>query len=563
MDSLVETLKTIGIARLAVLGVIVFSVFGIGGMFYSRVSTPDMVMIYGGIDAQDASKIVTKLESLGLPFQLKGDGTHIYVPADQSARIRMFIAEAGLPSGGSAGYEILDRTDNLGATSFLQDVNYLRALEGELAKTIKTINGVGGVRVHLVMPKKELFSKNPREASASIVVKMSILQRLNSGQVRAISHLVSSAVPGLNPQRISIIDDQGTLLARGSDKDDGGSGGSDEQQTALENRYAKMVESLLERSLGVGKVQVEATVEMETDRITENSEIFDPNGQIVRSTQNVEEGNNSSEKSGGDTPVSVQNALPNQPQGADNNKTSQTAKRNEETVNYEISKTLRTKVQEGSKVKRLSIAVLVDGSYKAEKNEQVYVPRPKAEIDQITALVKSAIGFKAERGDTVEIINMRFAPPPVIQDQSRTDMILGLEKHQFARLLEILLIGVVGLIALIVVVRPITLKVIDTSKELLPSPELQGGVEGYLPGTPGTAGPSYQSSGGGGSARFSSTDDGYYDEGEHEEININRIEGKVKRANVKKVEELIETYPKESLNVIRSWMNSTNAQNKG
>lgn len=586
MDSILETLKKIGIARLVVLGVMLIAIFGTGLMMYSKVSTPSMSLIYGGIETQDAAKIVTKLESLGVPFQLKGDGTQIYVPSDQAARIRMLVAEAGLPAGGTPGYEILDKTDSLGATSFLQDINYLRALEGELAKTIKSINGVVAVRVHLVLPKKELFAKTAQEPSASIVLRMATAQRLNIGQVRAIQHLVSSAAPGLHPARISIVDDHGTLLARGSEREVGSMGGGNDEQNQVERRYSKMVEGFLEKSLGSGKVRVEANIEMEHDKVTENSEIFDPNGQVIRSTQNIEEGNNSNEKAA-DGAVTIQNALPNNQTNAPSAdlKTSQSAKRNEETVNYEISKTLRTQIREGGKIKRMSIAVLVDGTYKIEKNEQVYVPRSKAELDQISTLVKSAVGFKSERGDIIEIINMKFAEIPAIEDQSRSDMIMGLEKHQFIRIVEILLIGIISLIALIMVIRPITLKVIDVSKEYLPAPAFVN-TNNYM-GTPKLAGmpgnenyfqgssfPNNQYNDSfGNKASSEAAEDPMRDssplkdleknlekeQGEDidEEALMRKIEESVKKADVAHVEELIENYPTEALNVIRAWMNTT------
>src|SRR5690606_23559620 len=175
----------------------------------SRLDSPDMALLYADLDTKDSSQIVAKLDTLAVPYELRANGTQILVPADRALRLRMSLAEEGLPSGGSVGYEIFDKSEGLGASNFVQNINLLRALEGELARTIGSMAQIRSARVHLVLPKRELFSRDQLQPSASIAVSTSGPGQLSKTEVAAIQHLVAAAVPGLKPQRISIVDDQG------------------------------------------------------------------------------------------------------------------------------------------------------------------------------------------------------------------------------------------------------------------------------------------------------------------------------------------------------------------
>ena len=320
----------------------------------SRLSTPDMTLLYADLDPQDSGQIVSRLEQQDIGYRLGPDGSQIFVPSDQVARLRVVMAVDGLPSGGSIGYEIFDRSEGLGTTKFVQNVNHLRALEGELARTIRSISRVKHARVHLVLPKRELFTRDRQEPTASIVLTTQGNQRLAKQQVLAIQHLVAAAVPGLQPAMVSIVDSNGALLARGSDEDDstGAASTAEEMRIAYQSRLAHTIEEILERSVGPGNVRAQVTAEMDFDRVTENSEIFDPDGQVVRSTQTIEEQSGSSDAQGL-PPVTVGGNLPdaNLP-GADGAASSSNAQRNEETVNYEISKTIKTHVRESGVVRR-------------------------------------------------------------------------------------------------------------------------------------------------------------------------------------------------------------------
>ena len=318
----------------------------------------------------------------------------------------MKLAEGGLPKGGGVGYEIFDKSDALGATSFVQNINHLRALEGELSRTIRALDRVQQARVHLVLPERPLFSREKAEPSASIVLK--VRGTLEAQQVRAIRHLIASAVNGLKPQRVSVVDETGRLLADGS-ADDSGGATADERKLAYERRLREQVESIV----GPGHARVQLTAEFDFNRITQTSDKFDPESRVVRSSQTREEVMASSDPTAGS--VSVGNELPGanaRPEGAQQRDQN---RKTEEIVNYEISRTTKTEVIEGGRINRVSVAVVVDGIYtKNDKGEPTYQPRSKEEIDRIAALVRSAIGFDQKRDDQVEVANLRLAETPSI-----------------------------------------------------------------------------------------------------------------------------------------------------
>ena len=234
-----------------------------------------MQLLYGGLDTSDSNKIVGELGTMGVTYELRKGGTEIYVPTNDANRALLNLADKGLPGGGTIGYEIFDKRESLGVTNFMQNVNLVRAMEGELAQTIQTISSVRTARVHLVMPKRELFSRRKQEPSASVVLGMKGSTRLTSEQVSAVQHLVATAVPSLTPNRISVVDNKGKLLAGGFDEADSASAigrKADERRRNLENHLSQVIEELLERTTGFGKVRAEVTVEMDFDRISTKEE---------------------------------------------------------------------------------------------------------------------------------------------------------------------------------------------------------------------------------------------------------------------------------------------------
>lgn len=531
--------------RIAVMGAVVVGLIGFFIYLTTRLGSPHYSLLYSDLDLKDSARIVQQLESQNIPYDLKQGGTSISVPGDKVARVRMAMAAQGLPSGGSMGYEIFDKTDTLGATNFMQNVNLVRALEGELARTIQTISGVRTARVHLVLPKRELFSRERQQPSASVFLTMLGNKRLDTEQVAAVQHLVAAAVPGLVPQRISIIDDKGTLLARGFEEEGTAAAAAkiEQRRRLFENRLGRTIEELLEKTVGFGKVRAEVTADMDFDRLTTTEEKFDPEGQVVRSTQTIEQSSQSRDAQG-EPPVSVGTNLPDANVTPGENQSSQTAEtRTEETVNYEVSKKVVSHVREAGVVKRLSVAVLLDGLYdRGPDGKQVYKPRNKEELDLIAQLVKGAIGFNADRGDTVEVINMQFAD--VTAPEKPIELFFGFSKQDLVRMAEILVLSIVAILVILLVVRPL----ISRAFEALPG-AAAGLAEARMLAEQAAA-PALTGPGG-----VPVPVEGAVEEEQFEElIDIDRVEGRVKASSVKKVGEIVDKHPDEALAIVRSWM---------
>jgi flagellar M-ring protein FliF len=434
--------------------------------------------------------------------------------------------------------------------------------------------------VHLVLPRRELFSREKQEPSASIALRLRGGDQLTPSQVRAIQSLVAAAVPGLAPSRVSVVDHNGNLLARSSGdakESESLAGRSDELRRAYEQRLSHSIEELVGRTVGHGKVRAEVSVEMDFDRISTTSETFDPDGQVVRSTQNTQELNDTKDAGNQGGAVSVGENLPNQEtqgQQTGSSKSSSTANRAEEVVNYEISKTVKNHVREAGSVRRLSVAVLVDGKHAAGANgAKTYQPLDAQTIEQIQTLVRSAIGFDAKRGDTIEVVNMRFAEPD-LPPESESSFLAGLDMASYLRLAETLAMLVVGVLVLLLVVRPALRK---TFAGLVPAgmpaaalatpmgiaitdqsgaaqltaqgqPALPGAISATALGPAQT--PMLASLA---APNLSDTSDFAMAEGD-ELLNIQSIEGRVKASSVKKIGEIVDKHPAETAAILRNWL---------
>ncbi len=396
------------------MSVVAVLMLGFFAFLILRVSAPNMAPLYTGLSFDDSAAIVSELQSTGIPYELRGEGESILVPRDQITSIRMSLAQDGLPSGGQVGYEIFDQQSTLGATSFVQDVNLVRALEGELARTITSLARVRTARVHLVLPRRELFQRDAQNPTASIAV--GVRGTLDAGEIRAIQHLVSSAVEGMSPNMVSIVDDTGRLLAAGGDNTETAmlAQGLEERTLALENRVRTRIEDLLANIVGAGRARVQVSAELDTVRSTRTSETFDPEGQVLRSAQTREQESSSADQVNGGT-VTAGDQLPGSTGDANVSGSSDASTTTEETLNYEISSSTETLVNEAGDIKRLSVAVVVDGTYVQDNNgAATYEPRSDEELAQINALVRSAMGFDESRGDIVEVANMQFAERPEV-----------------------------------------------------------------------------------------------------------------------------------------------------
>ena len=528
-----EFIKALGATRIASMVAVTIALVGFFTFLILRVTAPQMTPLFTDLTVEDSNAIIKDLDRQGIAYEIKNEGAIILVPKDRVTRLRMKLAEGGLPKGGGVGYEIFDKSDALGATSFVQNINHLRALEGELSRTIRALDRVQAARVHLVIPERPLFSRDKVEPSASIVLK--VRGSLEPQQVNAIRHLAASAVNGLKPERISIVDESGRLLADGATDDPTGAITTDERKIAFERRMQDQIEKLVSSVVGEGRTRVQLSADFDFNRITQTSDRFDPEGRVVRSSQTREEQSATGDPQG---PVTVGNevpgALPNQPTA-----NREQNKKSEEIVNYEISRTTKTEVVEGGRIARISVAVLVDGTYtKDEKGEPVYRERSKEEIDRIAALVRSSIGFDQKRGDQVEVVNLRFAEVPsnVIPEPTGIMAYLQFTKEDIMQGVELAVMLLLGVIVLLTVVRPLVRKIITPDAPAPAADMLLAGAamaaaaldeENPIPPPPSVAA---------------------------QMIDMAKVKGQVHAATVQKVGELAERNPNETVSIIRAWL---------
>jgi len=556
--------KSFGVARLAAMAAVTLTLIGFFSFLMIQMTTPQMVPLFTDLTVEDSSAIIKDLERQSITYTIKNDGAIVLVPKDKVARLRMKLAESGLPKGGGVGYEIFDKSDALGATSFVQNINHLRALEGELSRTIRGIDRVEAARVHLVLPERPLFSRDKVEATASVVLK--VRGSLETAQVRAIRHLVATAVNGMKPERVTVIDETGRMLADGAAPTGSlGGGGADERKSAYETRLRAQVEAIVSSVVGPGKARVQLTADFDLNRVTETSDKFDPDGRVVRSSQTREEQSATNEgKEGGK--VSVGGELPGTGNEAAATSRDQ-SKKTEEIVNYEISRTTKTEVTEAGRVNRISAAVLVDGRYtKNDKGEMVYEPRTKEEIERIAALVRTAIGFDAKRGDQIEVVNLRFAETAPIPVETPTGWTKYLQftKTDIMGAAEKGVMALLTLIVLLMVVRPLVRRVVTPENPSLAGAAGMAGVAGAI-GPPGVEigadgeplppGSSSISNSSGTNISIVGSDEAVAISNRTSAmIDVAQVQGQVHAQSVQKVGELAQRNPHEAVSIIRSWL---------
>jgi len=535
-------------ARLAAMATVAVLIMGFFVFLMMRAQTPNMAPLYSGLSLEDSSAIITQLETANVPFELRGDGDTILVPRDQITTVRMNLAGQGLPNKGQVGYEIFDQQSTLGATSFVQNINNVRALEGELARTISSLSRIKGARVHLVLPERELFRRERKDPSASIV--LSVRGALSSGEIQAIQHLVASAIEGLTPQRVSIVDDAGNLLASGTEDDGLGAmaGQAEERVLGFENRMRTRIEDMLANVVGPGRARVEVSAELDFNRSTTTEETFNPDGQVVRSTQTREAQNQTGAAAGQAT---VANELPGASGNNGGDGSTEQGNSTEETVNYEISKKTQTAVTEAGALKRLSVAVVVDGTYTDDgQGNMTYAPRSADNITQIQTLVRSAVGYSAERGDTVDVVNMQFAERPDLAPAG-TDQAGGLldfTRDDIMNGAEMAVTLLIALALMFFVLRPLLKKVMSPEATTLALP---AAVELGQGTTLDAEGNVIQTL-----AEDPMTDQARAALANHDWIEDAKALGEAQLQQLKSVGALVEENPKQAALIVRGWLSN-------
>ena len=421
--------------NLSIALVLVFSLIGFGSLIYWN-SKPEYQVLFSNLSTEDAGEMVNKLKEKKIPFQLSSNGTSILVAREQVYDTRLTLAAEGLPKGGGVGFEVFDRS-NLGATDFVQKLNYQRALQGELSRTIRQIKEVEQARVHIVTPKESLFLEDQKKPSASVLIKTRSGMKLDAAQVEGIVHLVASAVEGLDSGNITMVDTSGKILFKRNESTLLGQMTSHQldYQRNIEEGLKKKAQSMLEEVLGFNKAIARVSADIDFQQVDITEERFDPNS-VVRSEQKNSEKSsmisNARAPAGGKaenppvakTPEDKGNTAPEEKGKAAPEAKARTAEpvpvqsnhseRQNEVRNYEISRVNKRIKSPVGILKKISAAVIVDGTYKEVadakgKKGREYQARPPEEMKSIEAMVKKAIGYDEGRGDQVEVINMPFS----------------------------------------------------------------------------------------------------------------------------------------------------------
>lgn len=551
MNGLTSFLKGQGAVRLALIIGVTAGVAIALAMIMTRAGSQSEALVYAGMDMQDASRAAQALDGAGIEYRLSDGGGSIYVSRDEVANARLMLADEGALGSGTVGYEIFDETDALGTTQFIQNVNARRATEGELARTIASIQGIENARVHLVLPERRLFERESQVPTATVVIGLNDPTQ-GAQSARTIRNLVATAVPGLAPGRVTVVDESGRTLANGAEGEGGMEGMMmDERRSGLEARLQAKALDAIEAIVGRGAARVQISANLDMDRVTQNSEVFDPSGQVVRSTVVAEETSQDSE-SEAEEGVSVANNLPEPaasaadgPESTSNSSTERT----EETTNYEISSTTTTEVQEAGEIERLSIAVAVDQQrVVAEDGTVSYEPRPQGELDRIAALVRAAVGFNDERGDVIEVTSLPFQHPDLsLGTSSEGGFSFG--KNDIMRIAEIGVMLIMGLALILLVARPLAKGLTN------PLPALAGAGSGRGQAQLGEAASQPQLTDQSADARALPKPDGAKSESNIPDADA--MDGKMKDNSVKRMTEIVEAHPEESLSILRSWMSES------
>lgn len=554
MQPILNNLLALGRTRLIALGAT-----GVGlvmALFFglTAVMAPTYEPIYNNLSLAGAGRVVAALEQEGFAVQLDSSGAIVSVPQSDVARARMALAEQGLPDEGAPGWELFDNSSGLGMNSFMQQVSRLRALEGELARSIQTIDGIHAARVHLVLPDREAFSRTRPEPSASVIVRGRSTQEIGRRQALAIRALVASAVPDLAPGRVTVLTASGeTILA--DDMPGDASFGS--TGNAIEDRMARNITEILTARVGAGNARVQVNVEVNTERQIIRSQSFDPEQQVVRSTETREENREDRGTDGND--IGVAGNLPAELADAGAGQaSSNSSARTDEIVNYEIGSTQSETVREPGDVKRISVAVLVNGIYNIADNGTVsYEERPAEELERLEQLVRSAVGFDAERGDSVSVDSLRFidysldvgAPMGMSVMEVVAANLMGILRSLFA-------LAIVALV-LIFGVKPLLRRLWPEGGLMLDGSGMQGAPAlagaGAVPQV-GTSAKAAALSGPPALSQPLSVMDPSDSDFQDDLVTLASVSGGVRRGRIKVIGQLVENEPAEALRVMQNWL---------
>ncbi len=436
---------------------------GVAIISYSLTQREDYHTLFSGLSMEDASSIVAKLKELKVPYKLGMEGTTVYVPKEKAYEIRLMLAsQNALPGSGGVGFELFDKT-NYGMTEFMQNVNYKRAIQGELSRTINQMPEVKASRVHIAIPEKTLYTEKEKQATASVFLRLRPGKNLTKEQIHGVVVLVAGSIEGLKPEQVTVIDSSGKILYKGGEPDSPimVSGQQFELQRNVERRLEDSIQSMLDRFMGTNKAIVRATVDLNLRKVEELQEEYSPDRKAISNEKRAREKSlNKTVKASGvpgvasNVPGPQRNVKPEGPE-----RTSE-AEKEEAQISYEVSKSVKKIVEPFGDIKRLSLAIVVDGRYekiKGKKGEELkYNPRSQKELGDIKDLIARAVGYDEARGDKIEVINMPFEMEGA--NEERELMQKAEQEERMRMLITYGLLAAAALLLLIFVARPLLRK---------------------------------------------------------------------------------------------------------
>jgi flagellar M-ring protein FliF len=551
MSELINNFLALGRRRLIILGGVTAALMVAVFFGLSAVATKDFAVLYRGLSLGTANSIEASLVSSGFQVEVSDDGSSVSVPREDMVRARMVLAETGLPVDGEPGWELFDESSGLAMNSFLQKINRLRAMEGELARSIQTLEGIQSARVHLVLLEREPFSREESAPRASIIARATAGRVISRKQAESIRNLVASAVPELDLTRVTVLSASGeTILAEGPMGD--GQSSSQSAKSAIEDRLSREIQDILTARVGAGNARVRVNVELTAQHEVIVEQNYNPDQQVVRSTENKTESQAGNESGGN---VGVENGIPAALADPNGGATSQQSKSGE-VVTYEIGSTRRETVREAGDIKRISVAVLVNGIYNVDGSTVAYADRDVDEINRLTELVKASVGFSDSRGDSVSVDSMRFMDYSMdLGEPIGTSMSDQLAQNVVPLVRGLIALSIVALV-IILGVRPALRHLKEATVPQLANDPVEGvatantanatkGVEAASLPPPET-----------GDAPKASKFDPAKSDSPGEYFETIGIRGSLLKARVEALRDVADQKPDEVLRVLRSWLGS-------
>ena len=568
MQALLENLKALGQGRLIALGVT--GVVLVLALFFGvqTVTAPNYSTLYRDLTPSEASRMVSALEGAGFRVNVDSSGSILSVPQEDVARARMELAGQGLVGDGSAGWELFDEGSGLGMNSFMQKINRLRALEGELARSIQTLDGVEAARVHLVLPEREAFSRERPNPSGSVIVRGRAGHQVSMRQAQSIRALVSSAVPEMSPGRVTVLTANGETIL-GEEGVDSAEVSQQALRASIEDRIAANVTEILSARVGAGNARVQVSVDLSTERQVIRAQSFDPEQRVVRSTETREENRRNVDQQAGE--VGVNDDIPASLAQDGAGSSSDTTARTDEVVNYEIGNTNTETVREPGDIERISVAVLVNGIYNVEDGGDVaYEERSPEELERLNQLVQAAIGFNEARGDSVSVDSLRFMDYSMDVGEPVSIGFTDILKNNLMSILRaVFALAVIGVL-LKFGVKPLLARiappeVVSDDEKLALEAGAEGAESAPAEGTTEAAGlpapaqqPQQQAAARRGAAPGNSVTgqvlEPIGDGGPDDFVTFGAVSGGVHRGWINTVTNLIESKPEDSLKVVKTWL---------